>query len=207
MSTWIEYISAVVIASFIAVTLFTVQLRSQDVSIESTQFRAMKTSVLTAIQMIEADMKNLGSRHPGNSSIATFALPAGATFGIRDRPDTTSTIRSFEFYGQPAHTQPPSLIRYEWEAVGAQTLPNGDSVDVYHFRRFVDGRPDGEVQSALTHLSFTLLEDAGNTITDLENTRQIYVELRAVSPFGPGRTIQETHWSTVFRPRGLAIQP
>lgn len=207
MSTWIEYLSAVVIASFIAVTLFTVQLRSQDVSMESTQFRAMKTSVLNAIQIIEADMKNLGSRHPGNSSISTFALPAGAAFGIRNPPDTTSALRTFEFYGQPAHTQPPSLIRYEWEAVGAQTLPNGDSVDVYNFRRFVDGRPDGEVRDALTHLSFTLLEDAGNTITDLENTRQIYVELRAVSPFGPGRTIQETHWSTVFRPRGLAIQP
>lgn len=207
MSTWIEYISAVVIASFIAVTLFTVQLRSQDVSLESTQFRAMKTSVLTAIQIIEADMKNLGSRHPGNFAISTFTLPAGAAFGIRNRPDTTSTLRSFEFYGQPAHTQPPSLIRYEWEPIGTQTLPDGDAVDVYHFRRFVDGRPSGEVREALTHLSFTLLEDAGNTITGLENTRQIYVELRAISPFGPGRTIQETRWSTVFRPPGLAIQP
>jgi len=206
MSTWVEYITAVVIASFVAITLFSVQLRSQDVSYDSTQYRAMKTTVLNAIQMLEADMKNIGSRHPGSASASTFLLPAGATFGIRDRPDTTGTPRSFEFYAQPAPGQPPSLIRYEWEPVGTVSLAS-DTVDVYNFRRLVDGRPDGEVRDALTHLSFTLLEEAGNTITDVENTRQIYVELGAISPLGPGRTIEETRWSTVFRPPGLAIQP
>lgn len=205
MSTWMEYVAAVVIASFVALTLFAVQLRTQETSIDSTQYRAAKKSAVDVVRMIEHDFKNLGAQHPG-SGAPLHTLPGGASFGIASVPDTTGSPHTFQFYAIPQRGQPPRVIRYEWEADGTVTLSDGTTRDTYRFTRTVDGTVDGQSTGTLTQLSFNLLEDAGNAITNVGNTRQIFVELRAVSPLGKGATIEETRWTGTFRPLALTIE-
>jgi hypothetical protein len=206
MANWIEYIVASAIASLVVVTLFGVQLRTQQATTDTATYRSARLSMAGLVDMIERDMTNLGGRHPGPVGGGLFPLPGGAAFPIPAAPDSTSTPRTFRFFSQPERGQPPREIRYEWEAVGTVTLPD-TTLDTYKLRRYVDGRPDGGSAPKITHLSFNLFESAGNAITNLENTRQIYVEVRMVSPFGQGTTIQETRWSGVFRPPGLAVTP
>ena len=201
-----EYVAAVVLASFVALTLFAVQLRTQETSVDSTQYRAAKKSAVDVVRMIEHDFKNLGSQHPG-SGVPLHTLPGGAAFGIASIPDTTGSPRTFQFYSIPQRGQPPRVIRYEWETDGTVTLRDGTTRDTYRFTRTVDGTVDGRSAGTLTQLSFNLLEDAGNAITNVSNTRQIFVELRAISPLGKGTTIEETRWTGTFRPPALTIEP
>ena len=205
MSTWIEYISAFAVASFVAVTLFTVQFRSQEVSIDSTQYRSVKTAAVNVIEMIESDMKNLGGQHPSNSALTTFGLPGGAAFGIQSAPDTTNVPHTFRFYAPRQRGAAPSVIRYEWAVEDSIQLSDGTQRPLYTFRRIVDGSVDGESNGILTKLTFNLLESPGNAITNLDQTEQVFVEVRAISPLGRSRTVGETRWSSTFRPRALTI--
>ena len=207
MSTWMEYVVAVVLASFVALTLFAVQLRTQETSVDSTQYRAAKKSAVDVVRMIEHDFKNLGSQHPASPTSGLHALPGGATFGIASAPDTTGSPRSFQFYAPSQRGQAPRVIRYEWETDGSVTLSDGTTRDTYRFTRTVDGTVDGRSTGTLTQLSFNLLEGAGNAITNVGNTRQIFVELRAISPLGKGSTIEETRWTGTYRPLALTIDP
>ncbi|PEN11380.1 hypothetical protein CRI94_15185 [Longibacter salinarum] len=206
MSIWIEYLTAVVIAAFIAVTLFSVQMRSQEVSMDATQYRAARTTAADIIEMIESDLKNMGSQHPGTSSSGLYSFPGGATFGIIAAPDTASTTRTFRFYAQQERGTAPRTIQYQWTEVDSVTLSTGARLPVYDFTRTVDGVVDGRSTGILTRLTFNLLESPGNAITNLENTRQIFVEMRAITPLGEARTIKETRWTSTIRPAALTIE-
>lgn len=206
MYTWIEYIAATVIAGVLALLLFNIQAQSQQTAIDSTQYRVAKTSVMDLIQMVEQDLKNLGSQHPSSStSTAVHPLPGGATFGILGAPDTTSSPRTFQFYAQATRGAAPSLVRYEWGEDGTVTLSNGTTKPTYRVRRYVDGTLDGQSFDTVTRFRIWLLETDGNAITNIGETRQVFAEIRSVSPLGKGDTIEETRWSSVFRPLALII--
>jgi hypothetical protein len=182
-------------------------MRSQDASLDSTQYRAVKTIAVDVVEMIETDMTNLGSQHPGALGGNLYTLPGGMPFGLVTVPDTTGPVRTFRFFAQTQRGAPPSIVRYRWSPVDSVTLSSGVTRPIFDFIRTVDGAEDGRSTGILTHLSFNLLEAPGNSITNVENTRQIFVELRAVPPFGEGRTIEETRWTSTFRPLALSITP
>lgn len=207
MYTGIEYISAAVIASFIALLLFAVQLRSQEATIDSSHYRAAKTSAIEFVRMIERDMKNLGAQHPSTAGTTSpYPLPGAAPFAIPAPPDSLSSPRTFEFYAQPNRGVAPSTIRYEWEQAGTVTLADGSTKPTYHLERYVDGNLEGRSLETITEFSIWLLEHDGNAITNVDETRQVFVEIRSVSPFGKGETVEETRWSSVFRPPALTIE-
>ncbi len=197
MQSWIGYLTAVVIAGFVLLLLFTVQEEGQRASLDALQYRQAKKGTLELTRMLELDFKNIGAgtRAP-NASIVTF--------------DTLASPRVFAFWAQEdsTHILDPvnwdsNLVRYEWQTLEYVELERG-TVPVYDVTRLVDGAVTGSSTDIVTKLEIHLLDADSTTAATLADTRQIVVSVRGVSPLGVGDYLEETLWNTVFRPVNLS---
>lgn len=199
MQMILDLVVATVIAGTILLITLAVEFRGQQASVAATQYQAAKKGILSAVEWLEQDMNNLGS----GFSPATDAI---------QHLDTTSSPREFSFYARTdSATATAQLVTYEWEASESVVLENTSpptQVPLYEFRRFIDGALAGTTPATFTKFDIHLLDrDSVSVTANLEDTRQVFVELAAISPLTKGSFMEQTRWNAVFRPVNLTMRP
>lgn len=190
----IDHITGVVVAATVLLVLAVTQFRGRDASIDATQYSAAKTRVLAIAEAIERDFSNIGS---GMDSVKY------AIVGL----DTTSSTKYFEFAGQTIQADPTvRTIRYQWTQTGTKELAAGQ-VPTYTIQRIIDGSVSGSSLPTVTGFTIDLMTaDSAMVITNYADTRIVGVNLKAVSPVGVSKGIEQTRWVKVFRPMNLTRQ-
>jgi hypothetical protein len=191
----IGYVAAAMVAAVAVFSVFSLRMRTQDVHVAAVQYSTAKKSSLLMAAILEQDLKNMGSNFPAydldpEDSVVRF--------------DTLGTPRVFEFMAQTDPTGAPALIRYEWEETGT-TVTVRDTVNrpVFEVRRFVNGTLSTYSTGSVTRLDFALQREDGSGILNLEDTRQIVVDLSVVSSLGTGGTTDEVQFGTVVHPESM----
>lgn len=205
---------ATVIAGLVLLTMFRVQVRGQEASLDAIRYRSAKKSQLSMVEVIERDFNNIGSYMYWNSATNSYT---GTDLDPADviRPgwhDSTAVQGGyrywFQFLSQTDSLQAPSTIRYEWEpmAGGVATLTDGTQRQLYELRRTVNGALTTS-SSLVTEFRVTPLPDASTPImVNLHDARVFRVRLHSISPLGKAETVEETLFDATYRPVGLAIQ-
>lgn len=194
MQFLIDHIASIVIGSILILIVAGLQLRTQNSSIDATQYGAAKTRLLDVAQMIERDFSNIGSGVP-TAVIAT---------AIQEF-DTLSSTRVFEFLGRTSVADAsPHLIRYEWATTGTVKLNNDSTVTTYQITRLLDGAYSGQSMSSITGVRIDLMDaDSAAVGATFSNTRLVSVDITTVSPLGVGDAIEQPRWRRIFRPVNL----
>jgi hypothetical protein len=189
----LDHIASVVIAGVILLILLSLTYRGQDTTHEATMYYTAKTSMLSMVEWIEQDFKNIGSgkKHPDSSIVAL---------------DTLGATKRFRFYAKQYPTDNnASVIEYEWEQDGTVDLDTA-TVPLYIIRRKVDSDSSGTweltgwSQDTVTDFRIRLLTADSTNAATLAEARQVHVLVKAVSPLGVGELIEQTTWSKIFRP-------
>ncbi len=191
MQTLIDHIAGVIIGGTVILLILASQLKGQKASIESTQYYATKAGLFSLVESIERDFSNIGS-----------GVPHGGV--LIDTLDTTGTVKAFQFRARVAQADPaPHIFRYEWTEDGSANLSTG-AVPLYRVERKVDGAVTGQSNGMITSMRIDLLtSDSLDVGATYGLTRQLNVQLTAVSPIGVGEGFEQSRWSKVFRPANL----
>jgi hypothetical protein len=205
-------VTASVIGGLVLLTMFWVQRRGQEASIDAVQYRSAKSSVLSLVEIMERDFQNMGAHMYWN----------GTTFiGVTEDPaavientwyDSTAVPGGmrymFQFRSQPDSLQAPALIRYEWEPIDGEsvTLENGTVRPLFEIRRFAGGTLSYS-ERTITEFDLEILPDtvAHPLLVNMEDARIFKVELQAISPLGKGDTVEETRFAATYRPTAMTI--
>ena len=186
MHDYIYHIIGTMIAIMVFVILIGTQHAAQEASVDAAQYYMSKTRMLALVDLIERDFTNIGSGMQNvQDAIATL--------------DTTSATRQFTFW---ARTDPASTdaqqISYQWTLTGTQ-----EDDPHYEITRLVDGNPSMSLNS-MTEVVVRLFDENLNPVVgNYPDTRRIYVGVRAaISDDGSG-SIEQTQWSSMFRPVNL----
>jgi Tfp pilus assembly protein PilE len=195
MQFMLDHIAGVVIAAIVVMIIAVTQFRGSEVSIEATQYAAAKTRMLDVAQFIEQDFSNIGSGvRPASSAIQVL--------------DTTSTPREFRFLARTSQADPDShVVAYRWSATGTTVLANNVTVPTYTVERRIDGTVSGTSMGTVTGFRIDLMTaDSTAVTTNYDATSIVSVLLKATSPLGVSKGIEQTRWRKVFRPVNLTRQ-
>ncbi|MGA7303731.1 MAG: hypothetical protein WBW88_02605 [Rhodothermales bacterium] len=191
MQNWIAQLVAVVVAGTVIFIIAAVNLRVQRGAVATTQYQASKTNEVDLVGLIDRDFRNIGSSYPN------FSLDPNAAIIAFDSSGT------FAFWGQTKRGFAPDSIRYSWSQTGT-VLVDSAYVPAYSISRTVNGVPAGGSAGSVTSFSLRLLDNDGNGIAALSDTRQIEVNLSIVSSLGANAYTGTNDWQTVIRPTALA---
>ncbi|MFV1980690.1 MAG: hypothetical protein ACC655_06010 [Rhodothermia bacterium] len=199
MGNWIAGLVGVVVTGVIMYIIATLTIQSQERSVSAVQQRAVRTSEMNLVGMVESDFQNIGSNFPAFVNDPEFAITAY---------DTTSATKVFQFTGQTVRWAPPDTVRYEWNVLGSKKIKKLDgtlkNADVYQIKRFVNGTLSGSSTGAITRFQIRLRKSDGSPIVGASETRQVLVGISMVSSLGSSTLLGETHWDTIIRPAAMA---
>lgn len=203
---------AAVIAGLVLLSMASVQLRGQEASIDSAQYRASKARMLDVAEIMQRDFGNMGAH--------MYKLAGGGFEGRDTEPDTVvlsgegvwdapaGPTSHLEFWTQQDSMAPPVRVRYEWRAITGETvtLNDGTTRQLLRVQRFVDGDLTTESE-LITRFEVDVLTDSLVTIAlhNLDRIRVVEVAVSAVSPLGKGDYIEETLFEANYRPLGMTI--
>lgn len=199
MHTFADYLMSVFLAGMILFIIFALKFQGEATTIDTTQYRAARIGTMSIAKAIERDFNNIGAQFLPNSH-QDFD-PSMALTGF----DTTGIPAYFSFMAQTDSTQPAVEVRYEWRESANTVKVNGSDKPLIDVRRLVAGAVDGSSSHMITNLEIHPLTcDSTINWVNLNGpsskVRQILVRLTAVSPLGPGDTLEEVRWETMFRP-------
>ncbi len=203
---------AAVIAGLVLVTMYGVQIRGQQTSIDGVRYRAAKKNVLSLVEVFERDFNNLGSHmywnggaYDGHDLDPVEVLQPG----WYDSTDVASGYRTWlQFISQTDSLQSPNTIRYEWEPIDGETitLEDGTVRQLHEFRRYENGTLKTS-SSLLTRFRITPLTDESVPLMiNLHDARRFRVSASILSPLGKGDTVEETLFDATYRPVALTIR-
>lgn len=192
MQFMIDHIAGVVIAAIVVMVIAVTQFRGSEVSIEATQYAAVKTRMLDVAQFIEQDFTNIGSGVPSGGSSAIVSL------------DTIATPKTFTFLGRTSQAdEAPHTILYRWSVTDSAVVAN-EIVPTYTIERVIDGVVSGTSMGTVTEFRIDLMTaDSTIVISNYGATRIVSVLMKATSPLGVSKGIEQTRWRKVFRPVNL----
>lgn len=208
-------LAAAVIGAFVLFGVAAISWRAVHASDSATQYASSRVALNRFIEIIEADLSNLGAGLTNNTltDTAPTGSPTDAYVGGFYNSgsgawDFSSATRYLEFcsvMGVMAHLDPATnrcdRVRYTWASTGSVTVRNESTpahdyvtVPVYRLDRTVNGTADGGSLATLTQVLFEPLDEAGDVVTDPANAarvRAVRVTLKAVSPLSSGYTSTE----------------
>lgn len=222
MQNFIGYTISVVIASLILLMVLALQFRQREVAVDTVQYEAAKSEILSFVEVVEQDFRNMGSQQralaktPSDLDVDTtvtsiYPDPDAADYRVSGN-DTTWVV---EFWGSTLPEQPAQLIRYEHTKLDGETvrvMRNGTEQDVhlYDVVRLVDGVMTARSSGEITDFSVTPRMKEECSSPDPERiptkrafTRKIDVEIKAISPLGQGEYIEETVFQSGYTPLGM----
>ena len=195
MQLILDHITGVVTAAIVILAIAVTQFRSRDASYDATRYSAAKVRMLSVVEVMEQDIRNLG---------AGVDTAAHAIQGF----DTTGTTRYLEFLGQTSQAdEAVHVIRYEWSETGSVTLDDGSTIPTLTLERLIDGTVSGTSVGTITELTVDpMTRDSIAVTTNFRDTQIVAIELAAISPLGKGRQVEQTRWQKVFRPVNLVMR-
>ncbi len=199
MGNWIGGLVGVVVTGVVIYIIANLSLQSQERSVSAVQQRAVRTSEMNLVGMVESDFQNIGSNFPSFDNDPEFAI---TTY------DTVSAKKVFQFTGQTVRWAAPDVVRYEWEVVGSKKIKTLDGAytnkDVYQIKRFVNGTLAGMSTGLITRFQIRLQKSDGTPVAAVAETRQVVVGISMASSLGASSLLGETHWDTIIRPAAMA---
>ncbi|MCS7081674.1 MAG: hypothetical protein N2561_09780 [Bacteroidetes bacterium] len=179
-----DHAQGVVIGMIALLLLLGIQERAREARTEATLYVMARSELMAFVEMLEADLANIGSGVPAGEA----KLLSGDSLHLEFR-------RRIEANG------PIRTVRY----VRLFSRYGPDGRPLYEVRRYLDGAPAGSGPSALRAFRFELLNDAGQPTTIASEVRQIRVYLAAAYPFDQQKGyLPHTRWQATYRPRALA---
>ena len=205
---------ATLIAAFMLLSMFFVQRRGQDASVDAVQYRAARSSMLSLVYLMERDFKNFGSNMRWDAATSSYV-------GGRIHPNTVNLNTSFDstavsggmrydlrFISQTDSTQPFANIHYLWEPIAGDsvTLADGTVRQLYELKRYSDGTLTYS-DNLLTAFDVEMLSDTAllPVVINPVDIRLFKVSLRGVSPLGMAATIEETSFDATYRPVAMTM--
>ncbi len=194
-----DHLVAVLIGGFIFLVLVQMQQTGIQAQVEVTRYYASRTQMVGFIEMLQRDFQNVGAGvDPSDQMMVSFSWD--------------DTEKSIEFLATVDTTAgaPVELIKYQLLSVPSQES-HCEKVECYEIQRFVhDGtayQADGKSMNTLTEFEIQLRMWNGSPVVgDLDDTREIFVRVVALSPMGEGGFIKRSRWQTQFRPINLTLQ-
>lgn len=193
MSSFIDHLSASLVAGIVILMLVGMHHRGQATAVESVLFYANRAQALSLVEMIERDFPNIGSGVAAGDPMLLSHAWSGST-------------GHFEFWAavDSAAGAPAQHIRYE--AVPSESaVCEQAGLACFEVRRLVRAGSGFEVsgrsQETLTAFEIELLPVGA----PLERVREVRVKMAALSPSGGAGTVPQTSWETRFRPFSLAL--
>lgn len=222
MQNLIGYTISVVIAGLILLMVLALQFRQREVAVDTVQYEAAKSGILSFVAVVEQDFRNMGSQQRALAKTASdvevidavtkiYPDPAAEDYTVSGN-DTTWIV---EFWGSTRPEQPAQLIRYEYTKLDGETvrlMRNGveQDVHVYDVVRLVDGVVTVRSSGEITDFSVIPRMKEECDTPDPERipnkpwfTRKIDVEIKAISPLGQGEYIEETVFQSGYTPLGM----
>lgn len=190
----IDHAIAFLVAGIVILALGVMAIRGQDGSIDAVRYRAAKNDQLSLVAIIDQDFRNIGSNLSPGGVMYTLAPSDAITLW-----DPAAGILEFRAQVDPA--QAPATVRYEWEETAETvTLDDGTVRPLLEVRRLVDGNISARSTGRVTEFFVELRQSPTLPIFNLEDTREITVRIRSISPLGLGEAIEETRFEAVYRP-------
>ena len=193
-----DHLVALLIGGIIFLVLVQMQQTGIQAQVEVTRYYASRTQMVGFIETLQRDFQNVGAGvDPFDQKIMSFSWD--------------DTEKSIEFLATVDTTAgaPVELIKYQLLSVPEEESPC-ENVECYELQRFVhDGtayQPDGKSMNTLTDFEIQLRMWNGLPVVDLDDTREIFVRVAALSPLGEGGFIKRSRWQTQFRPINLTLQ-
>ena len=204
MQTLVDLAFGSLVAGVVLLLVLVLQFESSRNAIDATQFRTGKTGLLSFIEVVEQDFKNIGGQFREAPVVGEeLALEDAISPGM---PDTTGTTKAFEFRAQVDSTQRAALIRYEWTDSGETVELEDGTATLYDVERLVDGVVTGTFRGLVTRMEVHLrrYEDNAAPIFNPWDTRRVEVKIHAISPAGKGTLIEELRWEKHFHPVNMS---
>lgn len=203
MQFLLDHISAILIAGVIFLMLIVLKFEGQEAQVDTTQYYANRTHMISLIETLQRDFQNLGSGvAPDEAMILGYSW--------------TESDKSLEFRATLDTTLAAPVERIKYQLVPTPTadlLPAclDETVQCYEIHRFLyDGTTyhlDGKSVNTITAFTIELLTANGNVVgIDPNAAREIFVQVAALSPMGEDQIIGQTRWQTRFHPLNLHMR-
>lgn len=204
---------ASLIAGLVLLTMFYVQRRGQEASIDAVQYRAAKTTMLSLVEIVERDFQNMGAHMywDGTNFVGVAEDPADV---IENTWYDSSAVPggmqyTFQFRSQTDSLQAPVLIRYEWEPIDGETitLEDGTVRQLYEVRR-LDAAGDITYRDRMiTEFDLDIQPDTviNPILINLDLARVFKIRVQGISPLGKSQTVEETRFDATYRPVAMTI--
>lgn len=198
LNTWLGALIGVIVAGVVIYIISILNIQTQEQSVSAVQQRAVRTSEMGLLSMVEFDFQNIGSNFPSFDNPPDFAITAY---------DTASSTKVFQFIGQTQRWSQPDTVRYEWSKTGTKKIKRDGAyvdADVYSIKRYVNGALNGSSSGMVTRFQVRLRTSDGSPVADISETRQIMVGVSMAANIGSSTLLGETHWDTIIRPAAMA---
>lgn len=198
-----DHLSTLLIAGIIFLALIQLTRDGQQVQMESTQYYANRTHMVTLVETLQRDFQNLGAGvAPTDPMILSYSW--------------TESDKSIEFLAtlDTTATAPVEQIKYQLVPTPTQALIPScleQGVQCYEIQRFLyDGtayQSDGGSVSTITDFALELRTASGSSVgADPNAAREIFVRVAAFSPMGKDGIIGQSRWQTRFQPLNLHMR-
>lgn len=199
----LDHIGAVLILGVLALMILIANRSNQDIQVESAQYYSGRTNMMSLIEIIEHDFRNLGA-----------GVDASSPMILDYKWEPSDKYIEFISMVDTSVAAIPDSIKYALIPTKTIDIVLDDSlqsVQCYELQRQIyDGTTyvyGGSSIDTITELNIDLFQAGGIPSTsDLDKVRQITVKLTALSPLGVGSVIQQHRWETSFRPFNLGLK-
>lgn len=226
MAQWMLYVISIVAAGIVVYLLSHLSYEGQATSVNAANFEIVKKRQFAAIQTLERDFRNMGASKQSMANVITGrdntcgpGSPSDlCTISFWTRVDD-DTLLNDPTVGLFAPANQDSIeVRYEWayEFTAGGVRPDRsvldpdatETVPLLRWRRYL--RPAGGAWAqthelvSLTDFQVVPFTASGDTVTADSLTRQFYIELAALTPYGIGKDkFDISRWETFIRPVNL----
>lgn len=190
-----DNLSATLIGIAVVFMLMIMQQRVQRVSTEQVMMYAANQNIVDFGDWMEDDMVNIGDGVISGNGITSIIQ--------NDTIPELTRVFTFQKIITPGSTV-DSTVQYivvpALNSGGQQVFTQIDSTDVplWSVQRIVDGAVTGESAPYVTHFKIELEDDLGVVVANINDAKQVSIQVAMGMPFGEGAYIPETHWGTTF---------
>lgn len=198
-----DHLNAIIVSAVLVFILAWVMFQMQETNMETTLHRQKQTQALDLIEMLERDLRNVGS-----------GVDLTDDMILAYQWDEDNRYLEFLSISDTSEAATVEQIRYELESSDSlMVVDQGVSqrVPAYtlHRKVFSGGSyiTTGSSQPMITELSVSLLDADSTPVTvALNATRIIEVQLKVASNLDTDEGMPVTVWETRFRPVSLFLR-
>ena len=177
MQVILDKLGAALIATTLFLMVFNVNARNGQSMTETTAFYAMTTQSEAFAKVLRRDLQGIVEVQ----TIEETSIAGGGTeFRFVSRIGQDTTMRTIIYRKQPFAVQ--------------------RGMQFYTIERLVDGTVDGGSSDVITDWEIRALNEDAGTITDTDDTAQIYVRFEAATPMMETETVESIKWESRFFP-------